>query len=120
MRRGRRLSLESLFAGVYLIYPRYYDPLHGSPISFEETIDFIKRQREEPAELSGKRPRWRAWGPYGILGWRHLLTAAMVPAIRRLGDDRDVEDFQADPISFFRGLSDSKLRVIGRILYPFG
>ena len=44
----------------------------------------------------------------------------MTPAIRRLGNDRDVEDFRADPIRFFRSLSDRRLRLIGRILYPFG
>ncbi|RVP89501.1 capsular polysaccharide biosynthesis protein, partial [Sinorhizobium meliloti] len=41
-------------------------------------------------------------------------------AIRKIGSDRDVEDFRADPIRFFRSLSDRKYRIIGRILYPFG
>ncbi|MBP1888117.1 capsular polysaccharide biosynthesis protein [Sinorhizobium mexicanum] len=119
-RRGRKLSLEALFAGAYLLYPRYFDPETGGQTTFEETVATIRRQIEEPEALSPQRPAWRAWGPYGILGWRHLLTAAVMPAIRHLGNDRDVEEFRADPIRFFRGLSDHRLRIIGRILYPFG
>ncbi|WFU50225.1 capsular polysaccharide biosynthesis protein [Sinorhizobium terangae] len=119
-RRGRSLSLEALFAGAYLLYPRYFDPETGAHTSFEATVATIRRQLEEPEALSPPRPAWRAWGPYGLLGWRHLLTAAVAPTIRRAGNDRDVEDFRADPIRFFRGLSDRKLRIIGRILYPFG
>ena len=48
------------------------------------------------------------------------MTALLAPAIRHAGNDRDVEDFRADPIRFFRGLSDPRLRLIGRMLYPFG
>ncbi|WP_161623530.1 capsular polysaccharide biosynthesis protein [Sinorhizobium fredii] len=119
-RRGRRLSLEALFAGAYLLYPRYFDPVTGEQTSFEATVAAIKRQLEEPDVRRLSRPTWRPWGPYGVLGWRHLLTAIVAPAIRRAGNDRDVEDFRADPIGFFRGLSDRRLRLVGRILYPFG
>ncbi|KSV81153.1 surface saccharide synthesis protein [Sinorhizobium fredii USDA 205] len=118
-RRGRQLSLEALFAGAYLIYPRYFDPVTGEQTSFEATVAAIKRQLQEPDARLPSRPAWRPLGPYGVLGWRHLLTAIIAPAIRRAGNDRDVEDFRADPIGFFRGLSDQRLRLIGRILYPF-
>jgi capsule polysaccharide export protein KpsC/LpsZ len=114
-RRGRKLSLEALFAGAYLLYPRYFDPETGDQTSFEATVATIRRQLKEP-----QTPAWHAWGPYGLLGWRHLLTAAIAPAIRHVSNDRDVEDFRADPIRYFRGLSDRRLRIIGRILYPFG
>lgn len=119
-RRGRSLSLEALFAGAYLMYPTYFDPETGEQTSFEAAVATIKRQLEEPAAHAPPRPTWCAWGPYGILGWRHLLTAPISWAIRRTGNDRDIEDFTADPIRFFRGLSDWRLRVIGRALYPFG
>ncbi|PDT81762.1 capsular polysaccharide biosynthesis protein [Sinorhizobium sp. BJ1] len=119
-RRGRQLSLEALFAGAYLLYPRYLDPVTGEQTSFEATVAAIKRQLEEPDARCLSRPAWRPWGPYGLLGWRHLLTAIAAPAIRRAGNDRDLEDFRADPIGFFRGLSDRRLRLVGRILYPFG
>ncbi|WP_085035130.1 capsular polysaccharide biosynthesis protein [Ensifer aridi] len=119
-RRGRPLGIEALFAGAYLLYPRYFDPETGARTSFEATVTNIRRQLEEPEGVSRSRPAWRAWGPYGILGWRHLLTTAVTPMIRRMGNDRDVEDFRADPIRFFRSLSDRRFRIIGRILYPFG
>jgi capsular polysaccharide export protein len=119
-RRGRKLELEALFAGAYLLYPRYFDPETGEQTSFEATVATIRRQLDEPDARSPPRPAWRPFGPYGLLGWRHLLTALLAPAIRHAGNDRDLEDFQADPIRFFRGLSDRRLRLIGRILYPFG
>lgn len=119
-RRGRPLTLEALFAGAYLLYPRYFDPETGEETSFEATVATITRQLSEPGADAPHRPAWRPLGPYGVLGWRHLLTAMLAPAIRQAGNDRDVEDFRADPIRFFRGLSDPRLRLIGRILYPFG
>ncbi len=119
-RRGRALSIEALFAGAYLLYACYFNPETGAQTSFETTVATIKTQIEAPEALYRIRPAWRAWGPYGILGWRHLLTAAVTPMISHMGNDRDVEDFKVDPIRFFRSLSDRKLRIIGRILYPFG
>ncbi|OHV78467.1 capsular polysaccharide biosynthesis protein [Ensifer sp. LCM 4579] len=119
-RRGRKLTLEALFAGAYLLYPRYFHLETGEETSFEATVATIRGQLDEPDALSPSRPAWRPWGPYGVLGWRHLLTALLAPAIRKAGNDRDVEDFRADPIRFFRGLSDPRLRLLGRMLYPFG
>ncbi|MGH0241821.1 capsular polysaccharide biosynthesis protein [Sinorhizobium meliloti] len=119
-RRGRRLSIEALFAGAYLLYPRYFDPETGAQTSFEATVAAIRRQLHESQDRGPPRPQWRAWGPYGFFGWRHLLTAVVAPVIRKIGSDRDVEDFRADPIRFFRSLSERKYRIVGRILYPFG
>ncbi|MCA1439337.1 capsular polysaccharide biosynthesis protein [Ensifer sp. IC4062] len=118
-RRGRALSVEALFAGAYLIYPRYFDPETGRQTSYETTVAAIMAELAEGG-TSSSGPRWRLWGPYGIFGWRHLLTAIVAPVIQRVGNDRDVEDFKADPIRFFRTLSDRRLRMVGRILYPFG
>ncbi len=118
-RRGRKLSLEALFAGAYLLYPCYFDPVTGEETSFETTVATIRRQLDEPDALLDSRRAWRPLGPYGILGWRHVLTMLLAPLVLYVGNDRDLEDFRADPIRFFRGLSDRRLRIIGRILYPF-
>ncbi|WEX91279.1 capsular polysaccharide biosynthesis protein [Sinorhizobium garamanticum] len=118
-RRRRALSVEALFAGAYLIYPRYSDPETGKQTSFETTVAAIMAELAE-GEMASSGPEWRPWGPYGVLGWRHLLTAVIAPVIRRVGNDRDVEDFRADPIRFFRSLSDRRLRMVGRLLYPLG
>lgn len=123
-RRGRTLTIEALFAGAYLLYPRYFEPKSGKGLSFEETVDGIlhyfsmaKDDRPPPQPLA---PEWQAWGAYGILGWRHLIAPPLSLIISRIGNDRDAKTFRQDPILFFRELSNPKLRFIGRILYPFG
>lgn len=114
------LAWKHFFAGAYLLYPSYFEPETGRLTSFEATVAAIRTQLEKPEVKSPPKPMWRPWGPYSVLGWRHMLTAALMPVVRRVGNDRDVEDFSANPIHFFRGLSDPKLRFLGRILYPFG
>ncbi|MDI6834735.1 MAG: capsular polysaccharide biosynthesis protein [Rhizobiaceae bacterium] len=126
-RRGRKLSLEALFAGVYLLYPRYFDPLTGAVSSFEACLSQMVAWRDEgvPAEsrrLVGTRRRtapWRPYGPYGLLGWRHLLPPLVAPLVARLGSAEDAESYRRDPIGFFRELSDPGFRRLGRLLYPF-
>ena len=122
-RRGRRLSIEALFAGAYLLYPRYFDPATGRQVSFEETIDAIQRHFSAGAPMAGVQrragPAWQAWGPYGLLGWRHLMTPLVARAIAGIGHHRDAHNYREDPIRFFRELTDRKFRLIGRILYPF-
>lgn len=66
-----------------------------------------------------RRPKWEAWGPYGVLGWRHLLPVAVGPVIGRIGESHDVDHYKEDPIGFFRGLSNARFRQIGRVLYPW-
>ncbi len=116
-RRQRVLSVDALFAGAYLIYARYFDPGTGKEVSFERAIATVISERATQQQFS---PAWHPWGAYGVLGWRHLLTILLTPIIRITGSDRDMEDFRSNPIAFFRGLSDRKLRILGRILYPFG
>lgn len=122
-RRGRKLSLPALFAGAYLLYPRYFDPVSGKTVSFEAIVALIERYlTDPPPQLSqGKpvRPVWKPWGAYGLLGWRHLLTPIVAEAVRRIGNERDVEIFRENPIEFFRELALPKQRAIGRLLYPF-
>lgn len=123
-RRTRKLSIEALFAGAYLLYPLYFDRETGRQISFEETVESIRRYFEmvrtldkPPQRVIG--PRWEPWGAYGILGWRHFLTPLVGAVIARIGHYRDAENFREDPILYFRELSNPKFRLIGRILYPF-
>jgi capsular polysaccharide export protein len=40
-RRNRTLSIEEIFAGAYILYPRYADPLTNEKLSLEETIKRI-------------------------------------------------------------------------------
>lgn len=122
-RRKRRLSIEALFAGAYLLYPRYFDPATGNQVSFEETVAAVKQHFSTGTAMEGAHrqlgPRWQAWGPYGVLGWRHLMTPLIALAITRIGHQRDAENYREDPIQFFRELTDRKFRLIGRLFYPF-
>ncbi|WP_454286169.1 capsular polysaccharide export protein, LipB/KpsS family [Rhizobium arsenicireducens] len=126
-RRGRALSLEALFAGVYLLYPRYFDPRTGAATSFETCLaEMAVWQRDgipaESGRLLSQRARpspWRPFGPYGILGWRHLLPLAVAPLIARIGKADDAASYRRDPIGFFREQSAPAFRRLGRWLYPF-
>jgi len=129
-RRGRALSIEELFAGAFLLYPRYFDPQSGSAETFETTVKRISdhfaesavNKADETDRGSGLSagPRWRAYGPYGLLGWRHLLTPLISGIIGKVSGHYDVQIYREDPITFFREVPSSKLRLLGRILYPFG
>ncbi len=125
-RRGRALPIEALFAGAYLLYPRYFDPDTGTSQTFETTVARISKHFADGADateanaLHNRRgPPWRPYGAYGILGWRHLLSPIVARFVGKIGNINDVQAYKEDPISFFRDLQDPKLRLIGRLLYPF-
>ena len=40
-RRKRKLSIEELFAGAYILYPKYIDPNTGENISLKRTIELL-------------------------------------------------------------------------------
>lgn len=44
-RRTRRLGLDELVAGVYLLYPRYIDPMTLKRCEIEEVVDFVDKER---------------------------------------------------------------------------
>jgi len=125
-RRGRKLSVEELFAGAYILYPRYFNPATGAEISFEECLRLAARWRQTgmpeslimPVPLPEK-PGFRLSGPYGFLGWRHLLTEPLAHVIAMIGDKADADDFRKNPILFFRELSNPAFRKVGRVIYPF-
>lgn len=66
-----------------------------------------------------KKPSFQLFGPYGIFGWRHLLTAPVARGIGMIGEKADAEEFRKNPILFFRELSNPTFRKLGRLLYPF-
>ncbi|MFC5775841.1 capsular polysaccharide biosynthesis protein [Ectobacillus antri] len=46
-RRKRKLAIEELFAGAYLLYPRYADPFTGEVLTLEDTIQKLIKQKED-------------------------------------------------------------------------
>ncbi|WP_275788515.1 capsular polysaccharide export protein, LipB/KpsS family [Pararhizobium gei] len=124
-RRGRQLSLAAVFAGAYLLYPRYFDPKTGQAASFEETVQRIRRHLDSGSAIADQpvsppaAPSWRPWGAYGLLGWRHLLTPFVAAIVARIGHPRDAQVYREDPVRFFREMPNRKFRFIGKLLYPF-
>lgn len=118
-RRGRRLSIEAVFAAAYLLYPAYFNIDNGAVSSFEEVLDRIRVGKRSPQAVSDAGIRWQAIGPYGFFGWRHLLTPVLAMVIAAIGNERDVIRYRDNPILFFRELEEEKYRIAGRLLYPW-
>lgn len=123
-RRSRKLNVDELFAGTYIIYPHYFDPYTGKRWSVEQAIEWLmdKSAADRPDLISAKvpqTPQWKPWGAYGILGWRHLLTPLVAPVVARIGNASEAVHFRANPIRFFRDLPSPIHRLLGRLLYPF-
>lgn len=117
-RRNRNLSVEALFAAAYLLYPLYFDPETGKPTSFEQTIASLANPEAMPNLSLAGRVKWKPYGTYGLLGWRHLLTPLVARVVAKVGNERDVVQYRSNPAGFFRELSDKRFKLIGKILYP--
>lgn len=118
-RRGRALSVEALFAAAYILYPMYFNPGTGGTSTFEETIDSLADPQAKAMVSLAGRVKWQPYGAYGVLGWRHLLTPIVARVVSIIGNERDAVQYCSNPVGFFRELSDSRYRWIGRIMYPW-
>lgn len=123
-RRTSRRSVEEVFAAAYLLYPRYFEPKTGEKYSFEQAVDWLKARLRDPDrykyEFDIDVPVvWEPWGAFGVLGWRHLLTYLLAPVIRYFGNRKSAKRFKANPIRYFREHRSSRLRFVGKVLYPF-
>jgi capsular polysaccharide export protein len=123
-RRTKRRTVEEIFAAAYLLYPCYFEPKSGEKYSFEQAIDWLKARLRDPDrykyEFDIDVPVvWEPWGPFGLLGWRHLLTYLLSPVIRTFGNRKSAKRFRANPIRYFREHRSSQLRFVGKVLYPF-
>lgn len=58
-RRSRKLSIDELMAGTYLLYPRYIHPETLKRCEIEEVLEFLERKREEIQ--NSLRSQWRNW-----------------------------------------------------------
>lgn len=117
-RRTRRLTVEQVFAAAYLLYPRYFDPDTGATTTFEAVVQDLRRA-VVPAFSNREPPAWQPLGPYGVLGWRHVLTPIVAAVVRRIATAEDADYYRHHPIDFFRERPQSAFRAVGRLLYPF-
>ncbi|TKT46251.1 capsular polysaccharide biosynthesis protein [Rhizobiaceae bacterium LC148] len=118
-RRGRALRLEEVFAAAYILYPSYFQ-IDGRASSFEQTLERASARKDTISRSTdASRIRWRPFGAYGLLGWRHLLTPVVARVIAKVGNDRHSAQFRSNPAGFFRELEEPEYRLIGRLLYPW-
>ncbi|TDK36608.1 capsular polysaccharide biosynthesis protein [Rhizobium deserti] len=123
--RPRKLGLIELFAGAYLLYPRYFSR-NGSPIEFEDALHLLESDLQGRTSETWKDPRphifsvaeWGLRSPLGLLGWRYLLRFILDPYIKKVASAEDLVEFRRDPGLFFAELQSSRLRQIGRLLFP--
>ncbi|WP_312415874.1 capsular polysaccharide biosynthesis protein [Shinella sp.] len=118
-RRGRQLSIKAIFAAAYILYPSYFDIDNGAASSFEDILERVTARKESLRPTGNAPVRWQAFGSYGLLGWRHLLTPVVATIIGAIGNECDAAQYRANPIVFFRELKARKYRIAGRILYPW-
>jgi capsular polysaccharide export protein len=69
-RRGRRRTVEQLFAAAYLGYARYVDPATGAPCALERVIDHLALQRAQFARNHGDTVC------FGFRLWKHNYVRA--------------------------------------------
>ncbi|PJR11330.1 capsular polysaccharide biosynthesis protein [Sinorhizobium meliloti] len=46
-RRGRKLSIDEVFAAAYILYAKYLDPVSKQPIEIEQALEVLARMRAE-------------------------------------------------------------------------
>ncbi|WEJ12931.1 capsular polysaccharide biosynthesis protein (plasmid) [Sinorhizobium sp. K101] len=46
-RRGRKLSIDEVFAAAYILYAKYLDPVSKQPIEIEQALEALSRMRSE-------------------------------------------------------------------------
>jgi capsular polysaccharide export protein len=54
-RRSRKLTLEQLFAGAYILYPRYFDPEGKRQIQIEDALELLAQVRARTPSLCTAR-----------------------------------------------------------------
>ncbi|WP_086228399.1 capsular polysaccharide biosynthesis protein [Campylobacter sp. P0109] len=110
-RRNRKLSIEQLFAGAYMIYAKYIDPYSGAPTTLKRVLPQINALKN--ARLSEcKKQKFL----FGFSIWKRKF---MVPFLG--GNLNFISTFSKDPLllALKKGLNPSSLVYIwGKKEYP--
>lgn len=110
-RRNRKLSIERLFAGAYIIYAKYIDPYSGAPTTLKRVLPQINALKN--ARLSEcKKQKFL----FGFSIWKRKF---MVPFLG--GNLNFISTFSKDPLllALKKGLNPSSLVYIwGKKEYP--
>ncbi|QYA08670.1 capsular polysaccharide biosynthesis protein [Agrobacterium larrymoorei] len=116
-RRDRKLSIEEIFAGAYILYPFYYQT-NAELCSMEQAFKDVSTLTPDHYALQPQHTRWKLSGTYGLLGWRRLLTPLLSKIIEMVATEEDARLYRLDPAAFFHELSEKKYRVLAHVLYP--
>ena len=116
-RRQRRLSVEALFAGAYILYPRYFDPPSGAAIDFEQALRWLVQPAADRKSMGGKAGHAFEGAP-ALGAWARLRAFLVSPVIARVGTPEDAAYFRAFPKDFFQERPEAALRQLGRCLFP--
>ncbi|OQP85338.1 hypothetical protein BTR14_15645 [Rhizobium rhizosphaerae] len=114
-RRQRHLSIEALFAGAYLLYPRYFHPLTGAAIDFEQALRWLVQPERDETPSGAASP---FEGAPALGAWTKLRARLLSPLIARVGTAEDAAYFRAFPKNFFQERPEVFLRRLGRCLFP--
>jgi len=76
-RRKRRLSVEELFVGAYILYTRYYNPYSQKESNILDTIQTIVKYRDLTMENNGKLYF------FGFSRWKRKYTTPFFPPLKK-------------------------------------
>lgn len=99
-RRDRKLSIEEIFAGAYILYPFYYQT-NAELCSMEQAFKDVSTLTPDHYALQPQHTRWKLSGTYGLLGWRRLLTPLLSKIIEMVATEEDARLYRLDPAAFF-------------------
>ena len=82
-RRGRALTVEQLFAGAMILYPKWYDPCRDTLCSLEQVLDQLE------AETRAWREDHAGWEAQGISLWKRRPLQQFLAAIAPCGSPQN-------------------------------
>ena len=106
-RRGRALTVEQLFAGAMILYPKWYDPCRDTLCSLEKVLDQLE------AETRAWREDHAGWEAQGISLWKRRPLQQFLAATARCGSPQNAAPIDPQwfgvPAHMPMGCSSSKM-----------
>lgn len=106
-RRSRSLTIEEIFAGAYILYPKYIDPENGSALTLDDTINiFLEKLSEiEVATPHKELTRLRAYN----LNTQHRVDSRFL--YNSIAGEISIITDSVDSLLIARGLANYKKRI---------
>lgn len=125
-RRTRQLTLLQVFAAAYLLYPRYFDPIHKIPLSAEQAVERLVQFRSFKRPLAVEAPALPAVEEQAVLtvlaepsenGYEEgiRMLREEVAELRRLSLQRPAQDLVTELSTEIRALTAEIARLGAKI-----